>query len=199
MPDLDILSRGIPSCFHRSYRLIRGGADDEHVLYGCRRGLSLALKRGGGFPSLSARAGLIASVGSGTNAGDAVTRSRGLLITDAGTRHAQLAHKSLQRLLVRGDLPTSTAEAEHALAECLCREVLDNLLFSKLSVEYETFVSSSDEFEAYKNRVLNGLEEAIASFARQLVADPSGASVQAPPMRRPARVATEALLDQVVG
>jgi hypothetical protein len=182
-----------------SYRLVRGGADDDHVLYACRRGLSLALKRGGGFPSLHGRAGLVASVGAGTNASEAVSSSRALVITEGGTRHAQLAHRSLQRVLARVDLPTSIEEAEYTLAESLCREVLDHLLFSKLGVECQTLGKTTDEFEAYRNRLLSGLQEPIASFAAQLVADPSGASVQAPALRRPPRSSTAVLLAEVVG
>jgi hypothetical protein len=77
--------------------------------------------------------------------------------------------------------------------------VLDNLLFSKIGVEFQTFGRTNEEFQTYRNRLVSGLEEAIASFARQLVADPSGASVQAPPLRRPPRLATDEILAQVVG
>ncbi|MEO8579027.1 MAG: hypothetical protein ABI469_02180 [Gemmatimonadales bacterium] len=199
MPDLDILGKGIPSCFRESYRLICGGAADDDVLDGCRRGLSLALKRGGGIPGLGARAGLVVAVSGGVDALDAVSGSRALLVTEAGSRHAHLAHRSLQRLLIRGDLPTSTAEAERVLAEYLCREVLDHLLFSKLGVEFSTLGPTNEEFQTYRTRVLDGLEGPIATFARQLVTDPSGASIQAPPLRRRPRPSTAALLAEVVG
>lgn len=199
MPDLDIVGKGIPSCFHRSYRLIRGGADEEHVLYACRRGLPLALQRGAGIPSLAARAALISAVGGGGSVGDAISRSRQLIVADGGTRHAQLAHRALERLLAHGESPSSMADCELLLAEYFCHELLEHFLLSRVSIERQELGQTDREFETYRRRLHSGLAQTVGALASQLVTDPSGASIQTPPSRRPPRPSTDALLAQVVG
>lgn len=198
MPDLDILRKGVSGHFVTSYRLIRGGADEGSILAAGRRGLAQSFIRGGGIPSLGARATLVTTVGSGGSVASTVTASNDLIVADCGKRNAHIAHRALCRLLADGHRPTSEAEAAHLLARYVGHELYDHRLLSLLRLESPALGMTPDEFDAQAERLHHGLEPAIDQLARQLVVDPSGASIRTP--RSPARVrpATREILDQRV-
>jgi hypothetical protein len=198
MPDLDILRKGISGHFVASCRLIRGGADDDMVLAASRRALAQSFIRGGGIPNLRARAALIVAVGIGGSVSDAVRGSRDLLVADEGKRNAHLADRALRRLLLDRYRPASEVEAAHQLAQFVAHELFDHRLLASLRLESTDLGMTPDEFDSYAARLHRGLEPAIDQLARQLVADPSGASVRTPGSPARTRPSTRDILNQAV-
>lgn len=198
MPDLDILNKGVSRQFVASCRLILGRADDEMVLAAIRRGLAQSFTRGGGIPNLRARAALIVAVGVAGSVSDATRGSANLIFADGGKRNAHLADRALRRLLLDGHRHTSEVETAHLLAQSAAHELLDHRLLAGLRLESTDLGMTPDEFDAYAARLHRGLEPAINQLARQLVADPSGATVRTPPSPARTRPSTRDILDQPV-
>lgn len=196
MPDLDILRRGVPSCFHVAYRLMRGGAPEEEVQTALTRGLRLALQRGGGVPLLDDLAALLLNAPA-VGLVPSIIQSRELLRED-DSRHAQLGRRSLQRLIASGVAPSSHDEARHLIAGQVCNEILSHNIFSRAhATGYELAIPHA-EFESYVSRMTERIRPAVDALAGQLVSEPSASFLRTPRAPQLDRPSIEQMLDEVV-
>jgi hypothetical protein len=203
VPDLDILAKGIPSCFHVAYRLLRGGAPDDEVVRAIGRGLAQALRQGWGIPGLSERAEFICLAASGVmTREEAIRKSRELVLIESGSRHAQVAHHAMSRLVVAAS-SVAIADVDQAsaiLATAFCHDLVDNQLLGRARPDViGTLYPNVEECDAAQARLHSFLERAVGAMVDQLTVDPSGRTVQAPPTPRATRQSTAEILDEIVG
>jgi hypothetical protein len=203
VPDLDILAKGIPSCFHVSYRLLRGGAPGDEIVRAAGHGLALAIRQGGGVPGRSERGELIRLVSSGRmTREEAIRRSRELMLAEGGSRHAHIAHNAMSQI-VAGAGSAAFEGADQgcgALVVAFCHGFVDNLLLGRAGPDFMvTLYPGAVLCDAAEVRMHLALEPTIRVLAAQLALDPSGKAVQAPRTPRAARQSTAEILGEVVG
>jgi|GEM_PF-5719376 len=196
MPDGDVIRQKVKFSWRPAYEGLRFCQEPDEVSRLIAKALSSSL-RDRGIPRLTEAADLITRLRrreiSAVAAMAEVSRVSGSI---GGTHDSAILDRALRHLIVSG--PDGSLPHQ-AVAEEVCRQLVEADLFAKLrpSLLEDTSIAFTDP-EAVVQRWADAAEEKLRGIAQQLVVDPSGAVLRAPPTRRRHKKATAEMLEESV-
>lgn len=196
MPDGDVIRRGVRFSWRPAYEGLRAGQEPGEVGRLIAKGLSASLKDRG-IPRLGDAADLIARLWRhDLSAVDAMKEVPSASGSIGGIRDSAILDRALRHVIVAG--PTGSRPAQ-AVAEEVCRQQVEANLFAKLrpALVEDSSIAFADS-EAMVEGWKLAAEDKIRGIAQQLVADPSGAVLRAPPTRGRRKKATVEMLEESV-
>ena len=196
MPDGDVIKRGVRHAWRGAYESLAAGGPDADVRGLVAKGLTASLRKSG-MPANADAAALVDDVWNRrVSQTDALARVASVVGSVGGTRKSALLELAVQRTIIAG--PTG-AHADQAIAEAyLNAEVETEFLAKVRPAMLESRQHDPSSIEQRIARWTEEIQEPIRRIAQQVLEDPSGQALRAPPSRRATRKTTAEILDESV-
>lgn len=181
MPDGDVIRRGVRHTWRPAYEGLASGGPDVDARGLVARSLAASL-RARPIPQLAGVAALVRQVWSGQlSTSDALSRVASVAGSVGGTRNDAIVDAALRRVIVSG--PTG-ALPDQAVAEAYLLILTEAELFAKVRPErIQRQKIDPTHIESFIAWVTDEAQQPIRAIAQQIVADPTGARLRAPPSR----------------
>lgn len=196
MPDGDVIKRGVRHAWRAAYEGLSTGGSDADVRGLVAKGLTASLRKWG-IPPHAEAVSLVGDAWSRrVSESEAMARVAGVVGSVGGTRNAALLEIAVKRAILVG--PTG-ARPEQAVVEAYLNAELDAELMAKIRpTMLESGEREPSTVEETIARWTEESQEPITRIAQQLIKDPSGRALRAPPSRRGARKNTSEMLDEAL-
>lgn len=196
MPDGDVIKRGVRHAWRSAYEGLSSGGRDADVQGLVAKSLTASLRKRG-LPPIAEAASLVRDAWSGRVAQwEALDRVAATVGALGGTRAAAMLDVATRRAILDGP---SGALPEQAIAEAYLNVLVDADLIAKVRPALlENVDVEPQDVEEVLTRWTQEIQEPIQGIAQQLVADPTGDTLRAPPSRRRVRKNTATMLDESV-
>lgn len=194
MPDGDVIKRGVRHAWRPAYEALSSGGLDADVRGVVAKSLTASLRKRG-LPPIAEAASLVGDAWSGRmTESEALDRVGATVGAVGGTRSAALLDVAVRRAILDGP---SGALPDQAVAEAYLNELVDADLMAKVRPALlENVDVEPQDVEEVITRWTQEVQEPIQRIAQQLVTDPSGVTLRAPPSRRGVRKNTATMLDE---
>lgn len=196
MPDGDVIKRGVRHAWRAAYDGLSSGGADLDARGLVAKGLTGSIRKWG-MPRYVEAASLVDDAWNRRVTGnEALARVATVVGTVGGTRNSALLDVAVKRAIIAG--PTG-AHADQAVVEAYLKAEVDAELMAKVRpAMLESGERDPAAVEQAIARWIEESEEPIRQLAQQIVADPSGRALRAPPSRRGSRKNTAEILDETV-
>lgn len=196
MPDGDVIKRGVRHVWRASYESLSAGGADADVRGAVSKALTGSLRKWG-IPAYADAAELVHSAwNQRLSQRDALAQVASAVGSIGGTRNAALLEIAVKRTIIGG--PTG-ARADQAVLEAYLNAEVEAELMAKIRpAMLESGKHDPSAVEQTVSRWTEETQEPIRRIAQQLIDDPTGRSLRAPPSNRRTRKNTAQMLDEAV-
>lgn len=196
MPDGDVIKRVVRHAWRGAYERLAAGGADADVRGLVAKGLTGSLRKWG-VPGYAEAAALVEDAwNQRVPQSDALARVATVVGSVGGTRKAALLDVAVKRAIIAG--PTG-ARADQAVLEAYLNAELDTELMAKVRpAMLESGERDPSSVEQTIARWIEESQEPVRRIAQQLINDPTGRELRAPPSRRGRRQNTAQILDETV-
>lgn len=196
MPDGDVIKRRVQFAWRSAYEGLSAGGADADVPGLVARSVTASLRRRG-MPPVTDAASLVGDVWNGrVSESEGLGRVAATVGSVGGTRDSALLEVAVRRAIIAG--PTG-ARPDQAVVESYLNALVDAELMAKTRPALlEGGQLEPVAVEETITRWTAEIQEPIQRIAQQLVANPGGEGLRAPPSRRADPKNTAAMLDETV-